>query len=206
MEAHHERYDIEVVGFGGRNEAPKFALVEDDVGVGQEGVCVAALDDLLEMIVPVVLLEGDRSDDVGARDDLEISVGSGVDGGFDLAAHFIDADQLVSRYARQERALAGDRLIVDVHAGQPHGLEVTHRISDGNCVAVPLLHVRDDGNGNRLGDAPADHEPFRFRHQRQIRLAEKGRLRRIAAHVYGVEAGALDQHRRQGIVGADGYD
>ena len=91
-----------------------------------------------------------------------------------------------------------------MHTGQSYRFKIPHRIHHADGVAVALFHIGDDRHVDRFHDVAGNHQPLGLGHQRQIGLAEKGRLGGIAADVDRVEARSLHQDRRERIVRANG--
>ena len=92
-------------------------------------------------------------------------------------------------------------LVLDMDTGDPGRLVGAHRAHDVELVAIAGVGVGDDRELDRRSDAAAIRHHLRHRDEAEIGIAQH-RRRAGAGHVDRLEPGALDQPRRDAIIGA----
>lgn len=134
---------------------------------------------------------------VGAADDEEVLVGSGVERAFEAREDFVEAEELL-----RDVGVLAEGVVFDVDGGDARVFERPYRSPDVGGMMEAAFGVgqhRDvDGvrNGLRLGDELVQgEEPY-------VGQAETARRGSIAADVDGREARGFDELRRERVVGA----
>ena len=99
-------------------------------------------------------------------------------------------------------AALGRHLVLDVQRGDAGRRVLAHRAHDVERVAVAVVGVGDHRHADGLHEPPRVVGHLGEREQPDVGAPEQRRRRAEAGHVDGREAGALDEPRRQRVVGA----
>ena len=109
---------------------------------------------------------------VGARDEHEVGVAPGGDGGADLAGHLVGADQGLAAHVP---ALLRHHLVLQVDAGHPGLLVLPHRAHYVDRVAVPGVGVGDHRHVDGRDDPAGVVDISAPRQQTDVRAARSAR-------------------------------
>ena len=145
------------------------------------------------------LLDAFDAGGVGARRDIEVRVGAGVERGFELGQHLLDRHDLL---ARQVAAAVRKHLVADEQAGNPGRLEGTHHLPHVVDAAKAGVGIDIDRNFDRRTDARVVIGVVAHVGLAHVGLRQHRADRGITAGDDRLETFVLDDAGRQRVIGA----
>src|SRR6516225_61984 len=139
---------------------------------------------------------------VGARDNHEIPVATGGDGGADLCQIILARDDL---FAFEMTTFLREFLILDVDSRDAAALKFAHGAKHVELVAVAGVGIGDHRHFDCGGKTPGIGDHFRHRNEAEIGVSQTCR-RTGTRHVDGGETGLLDQLGGDAVVSARRHD
>ena len=164
-------------------------LDEDNVGAGL----------LVELAAADALVEAEGAASVGAADDDEVAIATGLDGGVELGDLLLGGDDAL---VLEVAALLRPLLVLEDDAGDARLDALADGADDVEGVAVAGVHIGDEGDVDGADDVA--HALHRLGHGQEADVggSEGGGGEAEACREERLEAGLLGEARGEGVVGA----